>query len=101
METKEPRTVKGEDGMAFRKGDTARFRLDDTDDPGWARVRILATTEGILGLPTYRVEVLEVLKAGASRSPRRGSKLTVAAVDLGGETRLFPDPEVTTADHGN
>lgn len=90
---------KGETEVSLSVGQIARFRLDDTDDPGWARVRILEQVPGILGLPTYRVEVVDVIKPGCSRSPRRGSKLTVAAVDLAGDIRLYPDKEGPTSTH--
>lgn len=87
--------------MSLSVGQTARFRLDDTDNPGWAKVRILKQVKGVVGLPTYEVEVLEVIKPSCARTPRRGSKLTVAARDFGGQTRLFADEGVVTGQHGN
>jgi len=61
-------------------------------------VRILKRVKGVLGLPTYRVEVLEILKKSSCTARRCGSKLTVAAIDLAGDIRLFPEEEVAAAD---
>jgi hypothetical protein len=51
-------------------GSTALFKLDDTDDPGLARVRLLSEdTELAHLLPwkVWKVEVLEVVKPSTSR----------------------------------
>jgi hypothetical protein len=51
-------------------GATALFKLDDTDDPGLARVRILSEDTQlahVLPWKVWKVEVLEVVKPSTAR----------------------------------
>ena len=51
-------------------GATALFKLDDTDDPGLARVRLLSEDTQlaqVLPWKVWKVEVLEVVKPSTAR----------------------------------
>jgi hypothetical protein len=69
-------------------GSTALFKLDDTDDPGLARVRILSEdTELAHLLPwkVWKVEVLEVVRPSTARMKSQvkiGSRKKVAEKHL-------------------
>lgn len=68
---------------------TALFRLDDTEDPGLARVRVLsksATSEAhivkaLTGHDIYKCEVIEIVKpstASVSSPAKPGQKKTIS-----------------------
>ena len=70
---------------------TALFKLDDSDNPGQARVKVLqkmVTSEAkavkaMTGFDLYRVEVLEVTKPSTFASnPKPGQKQSVSAKHL-------------------
>ena len=70
---------------------TALFQLDDSDNPGQARVKILQklitsqarAVKAVTGYDLYRVEVLEVTKPSTFASnPRPGQKQSVSAKHL-------------------
>ena len=49
----------------FAVGSTALFKVDDTDDPGLVRVRLLSENtklSGVLPWKVWKVEMLEVVK---------------------------------------
>jgi hypothetical protein len=54
----------------FTIGDTALFKMDDTDDPGLARVRLLSLNSELSRLAPWniwKVVVLEVVKPSTAR----------------------------------
>ena len=70
---------------------TALFKLDDSSNPGQARVRVIKrlntgearATKAVTGYDLYRVEVLEVTKPSSfAANPRPGQKRTVSAKHL-------------------
>ena len=70
---------------------TAMFKLDDSDNPGQARVKVLqklSTTEAravkaMTGHDVYRIEVLEVTQPSTfAANPKPGQKRSVSAKHL-------------------
>lgn len=84
----------------FDVGQIVRFQLDDTEKPGWARVKILSRVAGTLNLPTFRIEVVEVVEKSPIRRVRPGTRLTAAAIDLSGSARMVAEDGVH-ASNGN
>ena len=69
----------------------ALFKLDDSDNPGQARVKVLQmlstaqarAVKAMTGYDLYHVEVLEVTKPSTfAANPKPGKKLSVSAKHL-------------------
>ena len=54
------------------------FKVDDSSNPGLAKVKILKRTRVILGKAVFSVEVLEVIRPSTSRKLKVGQKLEVS-----------------------
>lgn len=82
-------------GGGVAVGEELLFKLDDSSTPGWARVKLLGEARPVGPGRVYRVEVIGVLRPDVDgRSPKLGSKRTVAARNLAGERLLFREEEV-------
>jgi hypothetical protein len=58
------------------------FKLDDSENPGYARVKILSQNKKMLPAKVYRVEVIEITKPSLIRGCKVGQKLTVNGILL-------------------
>jgi hypothetical protein len=57
------------------------FKLDDSTDPGWAKVEILKELKPILQ-PIYKVRIVEITQKSTLRKCRIGQTLSVAKTHL-------------------
>ena len=75
----------------FAVDSTALFKVDDTDDPGLVRVRLLSENtklSGVLPWKVWKVEVLEVVKPSSASMK---SQARIGARKNVGETHLIAE----------
>ena len=72
-------------------GQTVEYRLDDSDDPGYALAKVLKKLEtpaakavkAVYGYEVYRIEILEVVKPSfAGKRLKPGTKRDISAKHL-------------------
>lgn len=64
---------------------TKLYKIDDSDNPGIARVKILSKGKRFMGKQLFKIEVVEIVRPSTFAGCRVGSKKTVV------ETLLMDD----------
>ena len=57
----------------YKINDIVKFRLDDSKEPGYAKVKLIKPTIKILSYQCWKVKVIEILKPSKLKKVKEGS----------------------------